>query len=249
MLDDNSGSELNMLLHDIDKNKWSALFKFFHQRRNDGSLVDMIDYAEKRLVGWEDNSRFQVANNFHLLSNNELSPSIRLIRHLKIARKSEVWGSRYLKLLSQSSYAENLRSLSIESCELYSGTLQTLSNSNGFKNLDKLVIKKTFSDKGEMDAIAYSNLLNHLKVLELVGQRINDNWIRIFLSRSKFPSLVNLNLSFNGITDIGALLLSKAPLWKNLKSLDLKRNRISGKGRQLIEASGFFPKGTEFTFE
>lgn len=86
-----------------------------------------------------------------------------------------------------------------------------------------------------------SNVLNHLRVLDLAGNvatafgQQHLALVSLGQSLKRLPELLYLNLARNGLLSQGAVILAKAlPSCPSLKFLDVSRNNIRSRGAAAI---------------
>ncbi|MBT3923388.1 MAG: hypothetical protein HOF21_12520 [Nitrospina sp.] len=83
--------------------------------------------------------------------------------------------------------------------------------------------------------IAQSEVLVNLTSLNLFYNRIGNEGVKYIAVSDNLLSLQNLVITDNEITDEGASLLAKfLPLFTNLVRLDLRLNRISEEGKEVL---------------
>lgn len=76
-------------------------------------------------------------------------------------------------------------------------------------------------------AIAQCPRLNRLEVLEMEGCDIHDEGLLAIAHTQKLPSLIELDVSVNQITNHGVIMFVESPLWPRLRRLVLGGNPLN----------------------
>jgi len=84
--------------------------------------------------------------------------------------------------------------------------------------------------------LSQSKYLTNLTSLNLFYNKIGNDGIRYIAVSDNLLSLANLSLADNDITDEGAKYLAKfLPLYSNLVRLDMRMNKISEEGKNILQ--------------
>jgi Ran GTPase-activating protein (RanGAP) involved in mRNA processing and transport len=93
----------------------------------------------------------------------------------------------------------------------------------------------------DYDLLFKESLKRNGKILNLSGKKIGDKGVKHLVSSSYLAKVEKIDLRYNEITAVGAVLLAKISPLPKLRSLILRHNILGDAGTMALATSGSFP--------
>jgi hypothetical protein len=145
---------------------WGAICDLFAIWPEEREKEEALDYADAHLSDWNDTLRHVTSAWRSLYSNGKVSSLGKLIRSIDLYRR-EQYGDTELIRIANSSYLQNLKSLSIISSEIYCGGCKNLARSPYLHSLTHLEIHRSEWLQDDFTALVNSSILESLTFLKL----------------------------------------------------------------------------------
>lgn len=142
-------------------------------------------------------------------------------------------GVKGIRILADMPKVKNVATLALKSNKLGDEGLKILAESPNFRNVEKLSLWDNGITLTGIQYLIKSNNFKKLTELNLMKNELGDEGVNLLLEKVNLEALTYLDLSSNGLTDKSARPLADAE-FRNLKRLDLFRNKISPLGAQWL---------------
>lgn len=145
-------------------------------------------------------------------------------------------GSEGAELIASSPFVRKLRNLKLESCYIGDEGATALAESPFLSQLEQLTLNSCDISSSGFQILMSSTYLQKIESITLVQNKIKDD---AMIDLVFPPTLCDLNLALNQISDVGAISMARSPALLQLKYLFLCRNHIGDSGAFAFAESPF----------
>jgi hypothetical protein len=220
------------------KTLWNAIWELFATWPSGEIKSRHLEFTLQALATWPDELRFMYSSNSLLYDGNRLSMLARMVRSIEVHRREES-GTAELLAIASSEYSAELKYLSIDRSEIDSQAWQALVQSSYLSNLRHLHIRKTMLGASDIQRLLQSSRLLRLQCLKLIDVGLQPRRMGSMLNATPVPGLCAIDLSSNGLGDVGLTILSQAGWLMQIERFAVRHNYIGVTGMRTLFLSQF----------
>lgn len=135
---------------------------------------------------------------------------------------------------------QNLKVLSLGTTHIGDEGLETLSQSDHFRQVTRLEFAQCDIGPSGVAALVNGAAWDSVDTLSIWSNHVGGDGLRHIADRDGMPTLAYLGLSNNGIDDAGVVALAKSSWCEQLRKLDLRLNAIGESGCEALGESPYF---------